>query len=75
MHIYLFVGRLHNETGHMVQWWTNASIANYVERQQCYVDQYSQYSQFGVHVSYVYYNIILPTAYFLGMFVGLAMHD
>lgn len=34
-------GRQFDAHGKMAQWWTNASIAAFVERAQCFVDQYS----------------------------------
>ena len=49
--IIIITGRLYNEHGAFVNWWTNASIANFVERQHCFEDQYSQYSLFGYNVS------------------------
>lgn len=44
-------GQQYNKDGILEQWWTNYSIANFRERQQCFVDQYSQYELFGYHVS------------------------
>jgi len=44
-------GQQYNKDGILEQWWTNYSTANFRERQQCFVDQYSQYELFGYHVS------------------------
>ena len=50
-------GRLFNETGQMEDWWTEQSVQNFVERQQCFIDQYNNYTLFGLHVS------LVPIAY------------
>ena len=34
----------------MEDWWTPQSVQNFVEREQCYVEQYSQYGLFGINV-------------------------
>jgi len=44
-------GQQYNKDGILEQWWTNYSTANFRERQQCFVDQYSQYELFGYHVN------------------------
>ena len=38
-----FIGRLYDKDGIKTQWWTNSSIDNFREREQCIIDQYSQY--------------------------------
>ena len=50
-HTYLHAGRLFNETGQLDIWWTTQSVNNFVERQQCFVDQYSLFSDFNISVS------------------------
>ena len=47
-------GRKYNETGQLSPWWTNASIEAFNERAKCYVEQYSKYELFGIHVSDLY---------------------
>eukprot|EP00731_Ephydatia_muelleri_P000105 Em0001g105a len=42
-------GRLYNGTGQMQNMWTQSSIDNFESRQQCYIDQYSSLSLFGIH--------------------------
>ena len=47
----MFSGQQYNEDGILTQWWTNASVAAFKERQQCFVDQYSSYSIFGYNIN------------------------
>ncbi|KAL5515080.1 hypothetical protein EMCRGX_G000198 [Ephydatia muelleri] len=42
-------GRLYNGTGQKQNMWTQSSINNFTLREQCYVDQYSSLSLFGIH--------------------------
>ena len=46
-----FLGQQYDENGILTQWWTDESVAAFKERQQCFVDQYSQYSMFGYNIS------------------------
>ena len=51
---YLFskLGRQRNKNGNTVNWWTDQTLANYLERAQCFIDQYSNYTvPSGSHVS------------------------
>lgn len=36
-------GRMFDKNGNMVQWWSNETINEYVNRTECFVDQYSHY--------------------------------
>ena len=36
-----------NHEGNLVSWWSNASLAAYEERAQCFVDQYGKYPRPG----------------------------
>ena len=50
VHIFL-LGRLYDKCGNKREWWTNSSIAEFNEKTQCFVQQYSEYNMFGYHVS------------------------
>ncbi|XP_017473045.1 PREDICTED: phosphate-regulating neutral endopeptidase [Rhagoletis zephyria] len=36
-------GRMFDKNGNMVQWWSNETIKEYINRTECFVDQYSHY--------------------------------
>jgi predicted metalloendopeptidase len=36
-------GRKYDRNGNMRQWWTNATVDEYVKRSACYIEQYSSY--------------------------------
>lgn len=41
---FLFVqGRQFDKDGNMRQWWTNKTISEYVERTECFIEQYDNY--------------------------------
>ena len=42
-------GRLYNATGQLDNLWTQYSIDNFISRQQCYIDEYSNLTLFGIH--------------------------
>ena len=46
-------GRMFDKNGNLRQWWSNETISEYVNRTECFVDQYSQYylSDVGEYVS------------------------
>ena len=44
---WLSPGKEMDQDGNLVSWWSNASLAAYEERAQCFVDQYSQYPNPG----------------------------
>ena len=46
-----FPGQQYNQDGVLTPWWTNASVTAFKKKTQCFVNQYSQYSMFGYHVS------------------------
>jgi len=37
-------GRLFDKDGNVKQWWSSVDIEKFVERAQCFVDQYSNYT-------------------------------
>ncbi|CAG8656174.1 33399_t:CDS:2, partial [Racocetra persica] len=37
-------GRQYDATGRLTQWWSNATIENFKEKAECFVDQYSSYT-------------------------------
>lgn len=39
----LSVGRMFDKDGNMRQWWTNRTVAEYVNRTGCFTKQYSEY--------------------------------
>ena len=45
-----FIGQQFDKNGNRVKWWTDASIRQFQNRTQCFVDQYDQYSLLGVEV-------------------------
>ncbi len=52
VYVYWFhAGRFFNETGQIEAWLSQQSADNFVERQQCFTEQYSQFSLFGIYVS------------------------
>ena len=46
-----FPGRLYNATGQLDNLWTQYSIDNFIYRQQCFIDEYSNLTLFGIAVS------------------------
>lgn len=45
-------GRMYDKNGNYgVPWWTNRSVQAYKSRSECMINQYSQFSYFGKHVS------------------------
>ena len=44
-------GREYDKEGNLHKWWKNSTSWNFVERIQCFIDQYSNYSIEGVNVS------------------------
>lgn len=36
-------GRQFDKDGNMMQWWNNATIREFRERAQCFIDQYNRY--------------------------------
>jgi len=44
------LGQQYDKNGNRVKWWTDASIADFKKRTQCFVDQYNKYEQQGVKV-------------------------
>ncbi len=57
----LHVGREYNETGQMEEWWTQASVDNFIDRTLCYIEQYSDFNLFGIYVCIHEYSILMPT--------------
>lgn len=54
MNMYInLTGRLFDKNGNLLPWWTNETIDAFVNKTQCFVDQYSSYfvSELGEHVS------------------------
>ena len=47
---YNLLGQQYNKDGNRIQWWTNESIAEFKQRTQCFVDQYSKYTLQGHQV-------------------------
>lgn len=41
--IWIFLGRQFDKNGNMRQWWTNRTIAEYINRTKCFIDQYDSY--------------------------------
>lgn len=39
----IFIGRQFDKNGNMRQWWTNRTIAEYINRTECFIKQYSSY--------------------------------
>lgn len=46
-------GREYDKEGNLHKWWKNSTSWNFVERIQCFIDQYSNYSIEDVNVSSV----------------------
>ena len=49
--VFFFPGRLYNATGQLDNLWTQYSINNFIYQQQCYIDEYSNLTLFGIAVS------------------------
>ncbi|KAI8889922.1 zincin [Backusella circina FSU 941] len=41
------MGRLYDGNGNLVDWWTNTTTAEFVNRSQCFIDQYSKFNMTG----------------------------
>lgn len=39
----VFTGRQFDKDGNMMQWWNNATIREFRERAQCFIEQYNRY--------------------------------
>ena len=63
----LYVGRQYDKDGRRRMWWTQPAIDNFIERSDCFVEQYSNYELYGLPVC-VYYTTyigyITPTRRF-----------
>lgn len=48
-------GRMFDRNGNMIQWWSNNTINEYINRTDCFVKQYNSYYLpiIGRHVCYV----------------------
>ncbi len=55
----LHVGRKRNETGQVEEWWTQASVDNFIDRTQCYIEQYSDFNLFGIYVRASHYSVLI----------------
>ncbi|XP_030370415.1 neprilysin [Scaptodrosophila lebanonensis] len=42
-------GRMFDKEGNMVQWWSNETVREYINRTECFVDQYSRYYLPDIH--------------------------
>ncbi len=49
-------GREYDKEGNLHRWWRDKTLAHFVERVQCYIDQYSNYSTNGDYVSMKFFN-------------------
>jgi len=38
------IGRQFDEHGNLADWWTNATVNGFVEREKCFVDQYQRFT-------------------------------
>ena len=61
--ILFYAGREYDKMGNLRPWWNNASIGRFEEKTKCMVDQYSQYTMNGDHVSnmFFYQAVYFPT--------------
>lgn len=52
----IFLGRQFDKNGNMRQWWTNRTIAEYINRTKCFIDQYDSYyiPEVDDHVIFLY---------------------
>jgi len=56
-------GRLFDKDGNVKQWWSSVDVAKFIERAQCFIDQYSNYTvpEVDMNVSADCHMIILTT--------------
>lgn len=47
-----FTGRHYDKHGNLENWWSNNSAKNFEEKSKCMIEQYSSYTEQGVHVSW-----------------------
>ena len=58
----LWLGRMYDKRGNYgVPWWTNRSVEQYKARSECMVNQYSDFSYFGKHVSTNTSHLLIKT--------------
>ena len=58
----LWLGRMYDKRGNYgVPWWTNRSVEQYKDRSECMVNQYSDFSYFGKHVSTNTNHLLIKT--------------
>ena len=58
-------GRLYDATGQLNNLWTQYSINNFISRQQCYIDEYSSLTLFGIAASGMQCNFQITHQYTL----------
>ena len=46
-----FTGAQFDQNGNLANWWSKTSLANFIQREKCLVDQYSQCDVQGHQVS------------------------
>lgn len=46
-------GALFDKKGNLANWWDETSLAGFLSRERCLVDEYQQYQVLGHHVSHV----------------------
>lgn len=49
-----FAGRMYDENGKYIEWWTQKIINKYEKLTQCFIDQYNSYLVPGLEKSNVY---------------------
>lgn len=43
-------GRRYDKNGRRRMWWTKEAVEAFKKRSECFVEQYSDYEMFGIHV-------------------------
>jgi predicted metalloendopeptidase len=54
-HCFCVVGRLYDKYGNLENWWSNKSTLEFKNKSQCMIDQYSNFTFQGNHVSWTFF--------------------
>jgi len=52
-------GRLFDKDGNVKQWWSSVDISKFIERAQCFIDQYSNYTVPEVDMNVIAFSQLL----------------
>jgi len=59
-------GRLFDKDGNVKEWWSSVDVERFIERAQCFVEQYSNYTvpEVNMNVSTFHYATVFEPSHF-----------